>query len=573
MFDLNGRPVKVVKYATVVTEEKLRQADHQGQIAAINKAQCVIAFDLDGGILDANDNFLDAVGYRLAEVRGGHHRMFEDPGHAAGPTYAAFWAALAAGRHQAGEYKHVGKHGRELWLRATYNPIFDLNGRPFRVVEYATDITAEKLHAAEVHGQLAAINKSQGVISFAMDGTVLDANDRFLHMIGYEIGELRGRHHSLLLDPAEAASAGYAAFWDTLRAGTFVSGLYRCVGRNREVWIQASYNPILDLNGRPFKVVKFATDVSENVAMSEAYEDAKRQSQHDTATALPNRARLATVMAEALSRPDARLACFYLDLDRFKPINDTYGHHAGDRVLGEIADRLRRALSFEQLAARVGGDEFVVVAPDLADEEVETLAQRLVDAVTVPVKVEVDELRVGVSIGIAVAPADGTTPDELLRAADSALCRSKQAGRSTFSFHSQFRNDRLQSYRNLVQDLRRGLGGNQFLLEYQPRFDAGSQAVRGLEALLRWNHPERGRVPPLDFIAAAERSGLIVPIGEWVLRTACRTARAWPSAICISVNVSPVQFRDADVVELVQNVLAETGLEPHRLELEITEGV
>ncbi len=363
IFDPNGRPVKVIKYATLVTEEKLRQAEHQGQIAAIHKAQCVIAFGLDGTILDANDNFLDALGYRLSEVRGRHHRMLVEPAYGASAEYAAFWAALAAGRHQVAEFKRIRKDGSEVWLQATYNPILDMAGRPIKVVKYATDVTRERLQQADFAGQIEAIRKSQGVISFDMDGVILDANDRFLETVGYGLDELRGQHHRMLVTPDDAASAEYAAFWETLRDGRFVSGLYRRLGKDgREVWIQASYNPILDLNGRPFKIVKFATDVTSNVALSEAYEDAKRQAQHDPATALPNRVRLASFMAKGLAAPNRRLTVLYLDLDRFKPINDTHGHQVGDRVLGEVADRLRRQLSFDQLAARVGGDEFVVVA-------------------------------------------------------------------------------------------------------------------------------------------------------------------------------------------------------------------
>ncbi|WP_244965534.1 PAS domain-containing protein [Methylobacterium soli] len=573
IFDMDGRPIKVVGFATVVTEEKLRQAEHQGQIAAIHKAQSVVTLALDGTILDSNDNFLARTGYRLADVVGRHHRMFVEPEEAASAAYAAFWAQLAAGLHQSGEYKRIGREGREIWLQATYNPICDLSGRPFRVVKYATDITREKLRQADVNGQIAAIGKSQGVITFSMDGLITDINDNFLKVLGYAREAVIGRHHEFLVEPAYAATEEYAQFWETLRSGTFLAGRYKRVGADgQDIWIQATYNPILDLNGRPFKVVKFASDVTADVALAEAYEDAKQQAQHDAATALPNRVRLASYLATALARPGGRVVVLYLDLDRFKPINDTFGHHVGDQVLGETADRLRRSLVNDQLAARIGGDEFVIVAPDLADEEIERFCQRLLDVVALPIRHAGGELNVGVSIGIAVSPADGLTPDALLRSADEALYRSKQSGRGLYSFYTAATNDRILARRTRIDDLRRGIAAEEFFLEYQPRCATRTHAIQSVEALVRWAHPEHGQISPGDFIPLAEASGLIVELGQWVLRTACRAAAAW-GGIGVSVNVSPAQFRNGDLVAMVTAALAESGLDPRRLEIEITEGV
>ena len=573
IFDMDGVPVKVVKYATVITDEKLRQAEHQGQIAALHKAQCVIAYGLDGTILDANDNALDLMGYRLAEVRGQSHRMLVTPEDARADAYPAFWADLAKGRLRQGEYKRIGRDGREVWLKASYNPILDMNGRPFRIVEYATDVTAEKLQRVAFEGQIEAIRKSQGVITFDMAGTILDINDKMLASLGHERDALLGRHHSVLVDPAEVDTPEYAAFWATLRAGAFLSGLYERRGKDgRTVWIQASYNPILDLNGRPLRVIKIASDVSSEIALAEAYEDARRQAQHDFATALPNRIRLSAFLAAALSPPCGRVVLLYMDLDRLKAVQDTFGHAAGDRVLGDVADRLRRALSNDQLAARVGGDEFVVVAPDLPDDGIAPFCQRLIQAISTPILHEGTELAVGLSIGVAVAPTDATSPDQLLRCADAALQRSKRNGGGTFTFYAAAMNDRILAYRALVDDMRRGIAAEEFFLEYQPRFEPRSRRLRSVEALVRWRHPLRGRVNPADFIPLAEKCGLIVQLGTWVLRTACRTAAGW-HGIGVSVNVSPVQFRSGDLVPTVMEALTDAGLDPHRLELEVTEGV
>lgn len=573
IFDANGKPVKVVKYASVVTDERLVQAEHEGQIAAIHNAQCVVSFELDGTIIEANENFLSATGYKFVDVRGQHHRMFVEPEEAISEDYLNFWDDLAKGNFRAGEYKRIGKNGHEVWLQATYNPIKDLNGRPFKVVKYATDVTEAKLRQADYQGQIEAIHKSQGVAVFDLDGTVIDLNPNFLHMLGYDLDEIRGRHHSVLIARDEAAGEDYVGFWDTLRSGSYHSGMYKRVGKDgREIWIQASYNPIFDLNGKPTKVIKYATDVSSNVELAAAFDDARRQAQHDSATSLPNRVKLSSYMENCLAGPAGSMVVFYLDLDRFKPINDTYGHHVGDRVLGEVADRMRRALRDDQIVARVGGDEFVIAAPGMPTEAIERFCSHIHDIVTSPIRHEGVELSVGVSIGVAMSPSDGTTPDELLRAADAALYRSKENGRGQFSFFSTDMNCKIAVQRQMTEGMRNSLAAGEFYLEYQPRFDARARNIRSAEALVRWAHPERGRISPAEFIPLAEQNGLIVPLGDWIMRTACETATHW-HGIGVSVNVSPVQFRDANFVQKVRDCLDETGLEPSLLELEVTEGI
>ncbi|MFB2553213.1 PAS domain S-box protein [Ensifer soli] len=573
IFDMSGEPIKVVKYASVVTEEKLFQADHEGQIAAIDKAQCVISFELDGTILDANDNFLAATGYRFSELRGRHHSMFVDAATADSEAYRDFWRDLAAGRHRNGEYRRLRKDGSDLWLQASYNPIRDLNGRPFKVVKYAADITRRKLESAELQGQIAAIDRSQGVAFFGLDGTILSANAALLGMLGYSAAEVEGRPHSLLVDVDLAASPDYQLFWEELRRGNYQSGLHRRVGKDgREVWLQCSYNPILDLDGKPLKVMKIASDVTSNVALAEAFEDAKRQALHDSATSLPNRAKLSHFLDTHLANPAATLTLLYIDLDRFKPINDTFGHHVGDRVLGEVADRLRRALREDQIVARIGGDEFVIAAPGLTPDRIEALCQALYRLMGEPIHHDGGDIHVGMSVGIAIAPQDGGTPDELLRAADTALYRAKQDGRGQYAFFATEMNEKIIARRQLAEDMRHSLSAGHFYLEYQPRFDSRARRIRSAEALVRWAHPERGRINPMDFISLAEQNGLIVPLGDWILKTACAQACTWPG-IGVSVNISPVQFRDGNLVEKVRDCLDETGLSPHLLELEITEGV
>jgi methyl-accepting chemotaxis protein len=261
-----GKPFKVIMQAAEVTSQKLLNADYAGQIQAIGKSQAVIEFQMDGIILAANDNFLGALGYMLDEVKGRHHSIFVDEAFRQSAEYKEFWAKLNRGEYQAAEYKRIGKGGREVWIQASYNPILDTNGKPFKVVKYATDVTSQKLINADYSGQISAISKSQAVIEFKMDGTVLAANDNFLGVLGYTLDEVKGRHHSIFVDEAFRQSAEYKEFWTKLNRGEYQAAEYKRIGKGgREVWIQASYNPILDLNGKPFKVVKYATDVTEQV--------------------------------------------------------------------------------------------------------------------------------------------------------------------------------------------------------------------------------------------------------------------------------------------------------------------
>lgn len=280
ILDKNGKPYKVIKFATDVTETKLRNADYQGQIAAISKSQAVIEFTPDGVIVNANENFLTTLGYKLDEIKGQHHRMFVTPEEAASPDYKKFWEKLKSGAYDAGEYKRIGKGGKEVWIQASYNPIFDMNGQPFKVVKYATDITAVKLKSADCEGQINAISKAQAIIEFNLDGTIITANQNFLSTMGYSLSEIKGKHHRIFVAPDEAGSVDYQRFWDKLRSGEYESRAYKRIAKNGDtVWIQASYNPIFDMDGKPFKVVKFATDITQVVAIGNMSEETSANTQ------------------------------------------------------------------------------------------------------------------------------------------------------------------------------------------------------------------------------------------------------------------------------------------------------
>ncbi len=238
----------------------------QAKLDALDKSQAVIEFNMDGTVVTANPNFLGAVGYSLEEIQGKHHSMFVSDQEKTSTAYRQFWEALNRGEFQAAEYKRIGKFGKEIWIQATYNPILGSNGKPYKVVKFCTDVTKRKMQTADYEGQIAAIGKSNAVIEFNMDGTVITANANFLGAVGYSLEEIRGQHHKMFVSDQERNSTAYRQFWEALNRGEFQAAEYKRIGKGgKEIWIQASYNPIFDLSGKPFKVVKFCTDITKQV--------------------------------------------------------------------------------------------------------------------------------------------------------------------------------------------------------------------------------------------------------------------------------------------------------------------
>jgi methyl-accepting chemotaxis protein len=265
-----GKPYKVVKYATDITEQKIKNADFEGQMTAIGKSQGVIEVCLDGIVTKVNQVYLDMLGYTENEMLGKHVSMVLDPTFAKSEAYQVLWSKLVNGGTDSGQYKRIAKDGHEVWIQASYNPIYDLNGNPYKIVNYTMDITAAKLQAADNAGQLTAISKIQGVIEFDLTGKITAVNENFANVTGYSEKEIIGNHHSMFVEPAYRTSHEYKAFWEKLARGEADSGQYKRIAKgSREVWLQASYNPIMDMNGKPFKVVKYATDITEqhNAAM------------------------------------------------------------------------------------------------------------------------------------------------------------------------------------------------------------------------------------------------------------------------------------------------------------------
>ncbi len=328
---------------------------------------------------------------------------------------------------------------------------------------------------------------------------------------------------------------------------------------------------LLDCMLRPLSSGGFVLSMDDVTTYVRNAEMAER----DALTGIANRKALRDRLQERLSaaaRTGQATAILYIDLDRFKAVNDSLGHPVGDALLRKVAARFKSALRDGDVVARLGGDEFAVIQSDAPQPAAATmLATRLVDLIGRAYAVEGHMLHVGASVGVAIAPNDGYEPDVLLKNADLALYRAKAEGRGCHRFFEPGMDERMQLRRSMEVDLRRALALNQLQLVYQPQFDLASHSLTGFEALVRWHHPSRGVVLPGDFIPLAEEIGVITAIGEWVLRTACKQAANWPNSVSVAVNLSPVQLRGGKLLETVVSALAQSQLSPGRLDLEITE--
>jgi diguanylate cyclase (GGDEF)-like protein/PAS domain S-box-containing protein len=431
---------------------------------------------------------------------------------------------------------------------------------------------AEEANTERSRLDTALTNMSHGLCMFDQEGRLVIFNERFIEIYGLparkivagmttrEIMELSAFSSKVTDADPEATLRLRDTIVREGRSGNFVQRLTD--GRS----VSISYRP------RPQGgfVVTFE-DITEHLR---AEERIRHLARFDALTDLPNRVTFYEAINETLAhlrRADST-AILSLDLDHFKSVNDTLGHPVGDSLLKEAAERMRSCVRGDDIVARLGGDEFAIVQVPARDAtDVTALAARLIEAVGAPYDIDGHQVVVGVSIGIAIAPTDGHEPDVLMKNADLALYRSKADGGGVYRYFEAEMDARMQARRALELDLRKAIVNGEFELYYQPIVDVKTQKITSCEALVRWHHPERGIVAPMEFIPLAEETGLIVPIGEWVLRQACKEAAGWPAHVTIAVNLSPAQFKTQGLVQTVTSALAESCLPPGRLELEITE--
>lgn len=416
-------------------------------------------------------------------------------------------------------------------------------------------------------------NMAQGVLMFDSETRLIFCNRRYLEMYGMS---------------AEVVKPGCLLrdlLAHRLERGTFVGDPDDYIARLREGMANGKpYSLTVSLDdGRAFSVVSNPLDGGGWIATHEDVTERQRSEEriahmarHDALTDLPNRVMLRERLEHELKRVKRGecLAVLCLDLDQFKSVNDALGHPIGDELLKLVGERLRACTREPDTVARLGGDEFAIIMTQMQQPtDAAVLARRIRESIAKPYQIDGHQIVTDISIGISVAPMDALDAEELMRNADMALYGAKGDGRGTFRFFEPEMNTRMKARRELEMDLRNALAGRKFELYYQPLVDLRTNAITAFEALLRWNHPTRGVVSPADFIPIAEETGLIVPLGEWVLRTACAEAVNWPEHIKVAVNLSPAQLNNRNLLSTVTGILAETGMPARKLQLEITETV
>ncbi|AYD01030.1 EAL domain-containing protein [Neorhizobium sp. NCHU2750] len=404
-------------------------------------------------------------------------------------------------------------------------------------------------------------------LAVVREGVIIEANARFAAMLGLRDRDVIGRTPDSLLVAADGISLIDVERTRAVEAAPLKSGPLK---PGRQTFLEVAVHTI-EYRGRSCQVLAVRDLTEKRIAELRV----EHMARHDALTDLPNRSLFSDKLEAAIDlagSANERLAVLALDLDRFKAVNDVFGHAEGDRVLVKVADILRRCTGEADTPARIGGDEFVILQPGLDQPTAAyLLADRILDTFRQEMNVNFDPKAVGVSIGVAIFPEDGHTADELRNAADMALYNAKFNGRGTAAFYSADMDADLRQRRLVESELRHAVLRDQLSLVFQPLFDASNGICTGYEALMRWNHPDLGAISPAEFIPVAEETGIIVTLGEWALREACRTAASWDDGLAVAVNVSAVQFRFPDLVGTVAAALNDSGLDPKRLELEITE--
>jgi diguanylate cyclase (GGDEF)-like protein/PAS domain S-box-containing protein len=471
--------------------------------------------------------------------------------------------------------------GRRLWLHSNHFPV-KREGATQQVFCMEVDITGRKqvednlLSAARVFE-----NAHEGMILMDAEYRVQAVNPAFTTITGFAAADIVGATLASLPwgeDKSGFHESGfYESIWSQLDGNDHWQGEVAAMRKNGErypAWV--ALTTIRDPRGEAISYMAMLSDISERKRVEERV---RHQAEHDPLTGLPNRTLFLDRMHHALAtwrRQRDNFAVLFLDLDRFKSINDNNGHQAGDAVLREVAARLRGCVRRVDTISRLGGDEFVILLADIGGaDQAAHVAHAVMQAVARPIEAGGSVFTLSASIGVAICPTDGHDVDTLMHHADVAMYHAKQNGRSSFRFFSPEMNARVHERGELELRLRQALERGEFLLEYQPEFEVGSGRMIGVEALIRWRHPERGLLLPQDFLPAAEECGLIVPIGDWVLREACRQARAWRDEgheVTVAVNLSDAQFLHACLLETIDEALLQSGLPPDCLDLEITEG-
>lgn len=517
------------------------------------------------------------LGYRRDELMGTRIAdLYVDP-----DGRERFIEALAANGGVLHDYEAQlrRRDGSVVWVSTNSHHVKDVEGRVTGVEGTTRDITDRKRTEAEMDKLSSALRQTADAVMITDPGGIIEyVNPAFEASTGFTRDETIGARPSILKSGKHDAEF-YSRLWSTILEGKAFSDIF--INRRKDHSFFYEAKTITPLIGRDGQITHFVSTGKDITEQMQAQERLQFMAHHDVLTELPNRTLFLDRVNQALARTrwHTRLAAvLFLDIDQFKYINDSLGHDVGDKLLVEIADRLRSQLRPGDTVARFGGDEFVILLDDIATyDDITHIAEKVLQALRPPISIDRMELHVTATVGISVCPNDGEDAQTLLKNADSAMYRAKEAGRDTYHYYSDDMSTRAFERLTLENSLRRALERDEFELYYQPQIDVVAGRVVGVEALLRWNHPEVGVVPPDEFVPLLEETGLIVPVGAWVLETACRQRRTWAwngQALALAVNISARQFSDTGFLQTVERIArACGGSRQVQLELEMTESI
>ena len=557
-------------------QEKLRSESYLEAIGSM-----IVVVDTAGRIMRANRRANEVLGYAEGELEGRHWFETAVPSDQRAVVQGGFERAMAHQVKLADAFEHevITRDGRRRLIAWNNRTLKDDAGNICALVGAGEDVTERRAAEAEVRLFAQVFEGSaEGVVICDRDGRIERINRAFTEITGYSPVEAIGQNPRLLASGRQTPDF-FRQMWREIELSGRWQGEIWNRRKNGEIYPEwMSISTIADRNGEPVKYVGIFTDVSQSKADQAqihflAY--------YDPLTNLPNRRLLGDRFDQSLAvarRNSRHLAVLFVDLDRFKQINDSLGHPIGDLVLEGVAERFKNCVRESDSLARIGGDEFVLMLPDVeSPEDAAVVALKCFDALKGSFRIQDHDLRVTPSIGIALCPQDGETLDALIKAAETAMYAAKDAGRSTYRFFTGDMNARIFARMLLENQLRKATERREFVLHYQPQLDVGHGGVIGVEALIRWNHPDQGLVYPGYFITVAEETGLITEIGRWVLGEACRQMAEWHAAglpkISVAVNVAAPQFHTAGFYSHVTDALTASGLDPRYLELELTESI
>ncbi len=572
---------KVMRYA--ISRKKVEeeyQKIHERFSQIYNSSKDAMGFAaLDGVLLDVNDAFLKLSGYSREELLSGKNYQDIIPTEYHQLESKKISEVLRMGESAEYEKECVRKDGSRVPVLLTVFVVRGMDKKPVGLAIIIKDMTKFKQIEIEKQKLSLAVEQSPVIVMITdTKGNIEYVNPKFTEVTGYTLDEVKGKNPRLLKSNGTSPEI-FKQLWETISQGGEWRGEFRNKKKNGELyWELASISSIKNPEGKMTHFLAVKEDITRRKWAEEAV---VHMAYHDSLTDLPNRFLIEDRLVQALSQARHRkklVGIMMLGLDRFKSVNDTLGHVLGDQVLQAVGKRLSDAVHEKGTVARIGGDEYMLLLPEVTSvEEVVKLAQQVIEIIRPSFHLNEQEVNLTASLGVSVYPNDGDDAESLLKDADTALGRAKQQGRNNYQLYTPSMHVEAFGRMVLENSMRKALSREEFIVHYQPLVDIRSRHVIGMEALVRWQHPDIGLVSPVEFIPIAEGNGLIIPIGEWVLRTSCSRSKAWQDGgfphLRLAVNLSARQFQHANLLEMVEWILKDTGFDPHYLEFEITEGI